>query len=171
MTDITEDALGRSRLDVAVAAPVTLARAAQVLGPARASWMGEPVPADVPVPAGMERHLIDLQMRMSERSSLVTFHKAAYLDVGAAEVTGDTVRAEVSWRAAGMAPLFPVFSGHLTWAHGSLSVSGFYAPPGGGMGVIADRLLLNVAARGTARWLLERIVTAMEAPSSDPASA
>ena len=37
------------------------------------------------------------------------------------------------------------------------------APPGGAVGAMADRLLLNVAARGTARRLLERIAEAMVA--------
>jgi len=39
----------------------------------------------------------------------------------------------------------------------------YYAPPGGGIGIVADRLLLNVAARGTARLLLEKIAAAMAA--------
>jgi hypothetical protein len=72
----------------------------------------------------------------------------------------------ISWRAAGLAPLFPVFSGRLRWADGELALDGYYAPPGGGLGMVADRLLLNVAARGTARLLLEKIAAAMrgEAP-------
>ncbi len=163
MNDTEADGLGQAHLEVSVPAPVDRDRAAAVLGPRRGAWMGEPVGADVTVPKGMERHLIDLQMRVAERSPLVTFRKAAYLDVGTLRETADSVRVEVSWRAAGMAPLFPVFAGHLTWAQGTLALSGDYAPPGGSVGVIADRLLLRVAARGTARWLLARIVDVMEA--------
>jgi hypothetical protein len=162
--------LGRAQLAVSLAAPVGLARAAAVLGPGRRAWMGEPVGPDVRVPDGMERHLIDLQMRTSERSPILTFRKAAYLDVGPVEATETAVRVEVSWRAAGLAPLFPVFSGHVTWSNDSLALQGVYAPPGGSVGIIADRLLLNTAARGTARWLLQRIVDVMVAsePSAEP---
>lgn len=165
--------IGRARLDVSIAAPVEMARAADVLGPSRAAWTGEPVLGDVPVPAGMARHLIDLQMRVAEHSPLVTFRKAAYLDVGEATTEAGAVRLEISWRAAGLAPLFPVFSGHLTWRRGRLAIRGVYAPPGGSVGVIADRLLFNIAARGTARWLLQRIVAVMEdlPPDGSPQTA
>jgi len=71
------------------------------------------------------------------------------------------IEVDISWQAAGLAPLFPVFSGRLSWADGDLSLDGYYAPPGGGIGIVADRLLLNVAARGTARLLLEKIAAAM----------
>src|SRR3989304_3619664 len=67
----------------------------------------------------------------------------------------------LSWRAAGLAPLFPVFAGTLTWTDGELQLVGVYAPPGGEIGLVADRLVLNVAARGTARWLLGRIAAVM----------
>ncbi|MEP6470312.1 MAG: hypothetical protein ABJC24_11110 [Chloroflexota bacterium] len=39
-------------------------------------------------------------------------------------------------------------------------MDGLYAPPGGAVGATADQLLLNVAARGTGRRLLERIAQA-----------
>ena len=73
------------------------------------------------------------------------------------------IEVAISWQAAGLAPLFPVFSGTLRWADDELSLDGYYAPPGGGIGIVADRLLLNVAARGTARLLLEKIAAAMAA--------
>jgi hypothetical protein len=161
--------IGRAHLAVAVPAPVPRERVIEVLGSARAGWVGgEAVaPADGAAPEGMERHLIDLRMRVGERSPLVTFHKAAYLDLGSVRDDGTGVSLEISWRAAGMAPLFPVFSGHLTWSQDVLRLGGEYAPPGGGVGVIADKLLLNVAARGTARWLLERIVRVLGGEPAD----
>jgi hypothetical protein len=162
----SEGADNRAYLDVAVSAASSPARALEVLGPARASWIGEDSTSDQPAPAGMERYLIDLRMRVGEHARIVTFRKAAYLDLGPAREGDGGVAVEISWRAAGLAPLFPVFSGHLTWAAETLRVTGVYEPPGGGVGVIADRLLFNMAARGTARWLLERIarVLAGEAP-------
>ncbi len=158
---------GRAHLDVAVPAPATRERALEILGPGRASWIGEEAVADAAAPAGMERYLIDLRMRVGEHARIVTFHKAAYLDLGTIDRRDDEVTVEISWRAAGLATLFPVFSGHLTWADGWLRVAGVYEPPGGGVGVIADRLLFNVAARGTARWLIERIARVMGGQPAD----
>ncbi len=164
-----EGGIGRAHLDVAAPARAARERVIEVLGPMRADWLdGDAVaPADGAVPEGMERRLIDLRMRVGERSRLVTFHKAAYLDLGSVRDDRTGVTVEISWRAAGMAPLFPVFSGHLTWSNDILRLGGEYAPPGGGVGVLADKLLLNVAARGTARWLLERIVRVLVGEPAD----
>lgn len=152
---------GTARLSARVPAKVTRRRAMAVLGEQeRAAWLGEVVPAEGL--GGWERHLVDLELRVNEEAPRITFRKAAYVDVGRARaVPQHPIEVPISWRAAGLAPLFPVFSGTLRWADGELSVDGFYAPPGGAVGILADRLLLNVAARGTARLLLERIAAAM----------
>lgn len=155
-----EEAIGTSRLQVAVAAPATADRAAQVLGPGRAAWLGELVEAGEAEGAG--RYLLDLELRVSEAAPRVAFRKAAYLDIGPVVDGPDGPTVELSWRAAGMATLFPVFAGSLAWRDGELQLDGYYAPPGGGVGQIADRLLLNVAARATGRRLLERIAEAMQ---------
>jgi hypothetical protein len=152
---------GTARLSVSVPAKVSRRRALAVLGAEeRGAWLGEIVEAD-----GLgerERHLVDLELRVNEQTPRITFRKAAYVDVGPVRAPQQQpIAVGISWRAAGLAPLFPVFSGTLTWADGELSLDGYYAPPGGGIGIIADRLLLNVAARGTARLLLERIAAAM----------
>jgi hypothetical protein len=115
------------------------------------SWLG-PELAEAPV--GMHRHQADLRLRVSDHPSLVTFGKAAYVDLGALQEIGDGWQVEVSWRAVSLAPLFPVFSGMLLARPDELSVSGWYAPPGGAIGRVADRALLHIAAEGTARWLL-----------------
>ena len=111
------------------------------------------------------RHITqaDLRLRVSERPGLVTFGKAAYVDLGEVLPLADGWQAEVSWRAASLAPLFPVFSGTLVARTGELSVSGWYAPPGGAVGRLADRALLHIAAEGTARSLLGEIDRAAEA--------
>ena len=67
------------------------------------------------------------------------------------------------WRAAGMTPLFPIFAGRLSWSDDELRLDGYYEPPGGNVGVVMDRLLLNVAARATGRRLLERIAEVLAA--------
>ncbi|HEY8772526.1 MAG TPA: hypothetical protein VIM66_05080 [Candidatus Limnocylindria bacterium] len=154
---------GTTRLSAHVAAKVSRRRALSVLGgDGRGDWLGETVETEGI--GDRERHLVDLELRVNEQTPRITFRKAAYVDVGPARAPAmEPIEVGISWRAAGLAPLFPVFSGTLTWADGELELDGYYAPPGGELGVIADRLLMNVAARGTARVLLKRIAEVMRA--------
>jgi len=126
------------------------ARLAWAVRAARA-WLG---PEVQPAPTGMRRYQADLRLRVSDRPSLVTFNKAAYVDFGPINVTNGGWQAEISWRASTLAPLFPVFSGSISAQDGELTISGWYSPPGGTVGRLADRALLHLAAGGTARWLL-----------------
>jgi hypothetical protein len=156
-----DEPLGTSRLEVAVPASARAARAAAVLGEQRDAWLGEivegPSTAD-----GQVRYLLDLELRVSDHRPRVSFRKAAFVDVGPLRAqAGGPLVLDISWRAAGLTPLFPVFAGTLRWQDGELRLDGVYAPPGGTVGAVADRLLLNVAARGTGRRLLERIAGAM----------
>lgn len=127
-----------------------LARLAWAIRAAR-TWLG---PEVAPAPPGLHRHEAALRLRVSESPSLVTFRKAAYVDLGEVCPLADGWEAEVSWRASTLAPLFPVFSGTLVARGEELTVSGWYAAPGGAVGRMADRALLHIAAEGTARWLL-----------------
>jgi len=156
-----EEPVGTSRLQVSHPASGSLAQAAEVLGAGRTAWLGELVEARAGEHAG--RYLLDLELRVTDAAPRVAFRKAAFVDVGPLEPDADGPTVEISWRAAGLATLFPVFAGRLSWRDGELVLDGYYAPPGGGMGVIADRLLLNVAARATGRRLLERIAEVMAA--------
>ena len=126
------------------------ARLAWAIRAARA-WLG---PEVEPAPPGMHRHHADLRLRVSEHPSLVTFGKAAYVDIGPVHPLDDDWEVEVAWRASTLAPLFPVFSGAIVARGEELTLSGWYAPPGGAVGRVADRALLHIAAEGTARWLL-----------------
>ncbi len=152
---------GTAHLAVTVRARVSRRRALALLtAPGRSAWLGDVI--EVLDQGARDRHLVDLELRVSEQTPRITFRKAAYVEVG--PITDESfgpIRIGISWRAAGLAPLFPVFSGTLLWDDGELRLDGYYAPPGGGIGIVADRLLLNVAARGTARLLLERIAAAM----------
>jgi hypothetical protein len=159
-----DEAIGTSRLHVTVAARVPRERAAGVLGPGRDAWLGDLVEASDDS-EGTSRYLLDLELRVSDAAPRVAFHKAAYVDLGPLREEGEAVWLEIGWRAAGLTPLFPVFAGRLTWVGGQLQLDGHYAPPGGTVGVVADRLLLNLAARGTGRRLLERISQEMTATS------
>ena len=88
---------------------------------------------------------------------LVTFRKAAYVDIGPLRALNEGWQAEIGWQAASLAPLFPVFAGTIVIRSGELTLSGSYAPPGGVIGRAADRALLHIAAEGTARWFLARV--------------
>jgi hypothetical protein len=126
------------------------ARLAWAIRAARA-WLGTEIE---PAPPGMHRHQADLRLRVSDHPSLVTFGKAAYVDIGPVLPHDDGWEVEVSWRASTLAPLFPVFSGTIVARGEELTLSGWYAPPGGAVGRVADQALLHIAAEGTARWLL-----------------
>lgn len=123
------------------------------------SWLGPSVDDG---PPGMRRHLTDLRLRVGDQPGRATFRKAAYVDIGRVRRVSDGYEVEISWRAATLAPLFPVFSGKLAIADGELRLEGWYAPPGGAIGFVVDRALLRVAARGTARWFLNEMVEAAE---------
>lgn len=113
------------------------------------------VPSDAP---GLRRYALDLRLRLGgDSAALTTFSKAAYLDIGQPRRAAAGWQVEIGWRASTAAPLFPVFAGTLVIGRDELRVEGLYAPPGGVVGRVADRMLLHVAASGTARWLLGEI--------------
>jgi len=145
---------GPVRLRASVPGQISPDVAASLLGPEVAAWLGQ-LAADPP--PGMRRFATDLRLRPDGGGLLATLHKAAYVDLGASQRVGDRLRVEISWRSATLAPLFPVFSGWLTVHPGELRLDGYYAPPGGAIGLVADRALLHLVARGTARWLLGQL--------------
>lgn len=158
------------RLRASEAGQISLEDAARLLGPGVTEWLGQPAGDS---PSGMRRFAADLRLRPDNAGLLATFHKAAYVDLGSSQRVSDGLRVEISWRSATLAPLFPVFSGWLTVGPGELHLDGYYAPPGGAIGLVADRALLHLAARGTARWLLRQLCKAAAgrpvAPAREPA--
>ena len=117
-------------------------------------WLGQAV--DI---AGLEpgttRYLTDLVLPLPPDGRLLSLHKAAFVDVGpVVDRPEGGCDVEIAWRSASLAPLFPVFAGHLQARASGLTIEGHYAPPGGIVGRTADRMLLHTAARGTARWFL-----------------
>ncbi len=118
------------------------------------SWLG-PQAADSPAAGGLTRHLADL--RLSDRFLM---RKAAYIDLGQLRSVPEGVAFDVAWRAASLAPLFPVFTGEITVRAAELTLEGHYAPPGGVLGLGLDRALLHLAAQATAGWLLGRLAQA-----------
>lgn len=118
---------------------------------------------DVP---GIRRYETDLGLPLRPGSQRTIFRKAALVDLGAPETTATGLHVPIAWRSATMAPLFPVFAGALEVLPDELVLDGWYAPPGGSAGLVVDRAFLNLAARGTARWFLDRIGEAIETPGA-----
>jgi hypothetical protein len=128
-------------------------RVAELLAAGATAWL--PGSDELPEVDGLRRYAVDLRLPLGgEGGRLLTFSKAAYLDIGMPRRTSAGWEVEIAWRAARGAPLFPVFSGWLTLDAVELRLEGLYAPPGGVVGRVADRMLLHLAANGTARWLL-----------------
>jgi hypothetical protein len=128
-----------------------------------AAWLGEAEPRGV-TEDGYRRYAIDLRLRVGgDETPLLTLGKAALLDLGEVSAAPEGYEVEIGWRASTAAPLFPVFSGTLSVGH-ELRIEGIYAPPGGVVGRIADRVLLHTAANGTARWLLRQLADAATRP-------
>lgn len=134
-----------------------------------AAWL--PGATELETVHDLRRFAVDLRFRVGPGDrSFLTFRKAALLDLGSPQRGTGGWAAEIGWRASGAAPLFPVFSGQLKIGPIQLMIEGLYAPPGGSLGRLADRVLLHTAAQATARWLLEQ-VNLMPAPSPSDAPA
>jgi hypothetical protein len=146
-----------SHLVVSRPVSVSLKRLAGALRAPRA-WLG----AEVDAPEGVHRYEVDMRLRVSDRPSLVTFRRAAYLDLGEHRWSNDGWEVDVSWRASSLAPLFPVFSGRIVARDGALLLSGWYAAPSGLLRSAADGIVLRIAATGIARWLLASLEAAAQ---------
>jgi hypothetical protein len=156
-------------IDKAVAAePVSLyvTDRAHGLDPARAraafadlGWLGRPVAA---APGSRWRRIAtDLELPVRDGSGPAV-RKAALIDVGAVRETRDGLHVPIAWRSASLAPLFPVFAGHLEITGSGLALSGRYAPPFGRVGLLIDQTLLQFVATRTAQALLARIARRLE---------
>ncbi len=136
-------------------------RVRDLLGDLAGQWLGSPV-TDPPPSPGLRRHATDLTLSVGDGSSGVLFRKAAFVDLGPVCAIPGGWALEINWCSATLAPLFPVFAGYLSvTASTLLTLDGYYAPPGGEVGLALDRLILHVAARGTAQRLLDRLAEAL----------
>lgn len=146
------------KLYVAVPARVDLGRAPEVLGSAEADWLGQRVAEEA---SEIRRFSCDLELRVGP-DRLATFRKSAIVGLGAPRRDDDAWVVPIEWRAATLAPLFPVFVGDLRLGVDRIELDGRYAPPGGSIGYVLDRTLLHIAARGTGRWFLRKVVSALD---------
>ncbi len=144
------------------AGPLDVSRLCPLLD--NAPWLGQAVDVDG-LPAGATRYLTDLVLPLPPDGRLLSLHKAAFVDLGPVVNRPDGgCDVDIAWRSASLAPLFPVFAGHLTARATGLTIEGHYAPPGGVVGRTADRMLLHTAARGTARWFLGHLAATLREP-------
>lgn len=121
------------------------------------TWLGRIV--EVPErPGGPRRVETDLTYALSDDPRILTFRKAALVDIAVVGDPDGTCSGIVEWRAATFAPLFPVFAGTVRVHEGGLRLEGGYAPPGGGVGLLVDRAILHHFAERTAVWFLDRLM-------------
>jgi hypothetical protein len=149
---------GVVKLYVAVPARADLGRAPEVLGSVDADWLGQRVSEDA---SEIRRFSCDLELKVGP-DRRATFRKSAIVGLGAPARDHDAWVVPIEWRAATLAPLFPVFVGHLRLSVDRIELDGRYAPPGGSIGYVLDRALLHIAARGTGHWFLQKVLSALD---------
>lgn len=140
-------------------AAIDLATVDAVLGAPLASWLGERIDNDE---LGRRRFACDLELAVGQGDRRAEFHKSAIVTLGDPVDLGAARQIPVEWRAASLAPLFPVFVGRMTLARSSVRLDGYYAPPLGLLGVAIDRAMLGAGARRVARWFLWRVIEAID---------
>jgi hypothetical protein len=149
-------------LRLAIPARLDLGRVPAAFGRPDADWLGQRVPDDV---SEIRRFACDLELNVGpDRRAM--FRKSAIVGVGAPVRDDASWLVPIEWRAATLATLFPVFAGHLRLSADRIELDGYYAPPGGTIGYVLDRALLRIAARGTARWFLRKVVWVLEGGTS-----
>jgi hypothetical protein len=145
-------------LRLTMPARLDLGRVIATLGRADADWLGQRLPDEEPE---IRLFACDLELDVGpDRRTL--FRKSAIVGVGRPIHDHVSWRVPIEWRAATLAPLFPVFAGHLRLRPDRIELDGRYAPPGGTIGYVLDRALLRIAARGTARWFLRKVVGVLD---------
>ncbi len=144
------------RLSIRIPATIDLERAAEALGGPEAPWLGERLPGD---DLEARRFACDLELGVGGDRRLA-FRKSAIVSLGALSRLDSGWAVPIEWRAATLAPLFPVFVGQLELRASSIVLAGYYAPPFGDLGIALDRVALGLGARRVARWFIRRVATA-----------
>jgi hypothetical protein len=134
---------------------VDLDRVPLAFGDEAPNWLGQPTGRDE---GGLERHLCDLEL-LVRPGTRAMFRKSAIVSVGVPRWRLDSWVVPIEWRAASLAPLFPVFVGRLVIAADRILLDGHYAPPFGVVGYMLDRAVLSTVARATGRWFLNKVAS------------
>ena len=121
------------------------------------TWLGRVVGAP-PGRPDLLRVEADLAFVLHTDRRVLTFRKAALVDMGVVSLDEKGCAGDIGWQAASFAPLFPVFAGRLVVQPTGLNLQGVYAPPSGDIGLLIDRMFLHYFAQRTADWFLDRLV-------------
>jgi hypothetical protein len=128
---------------------------------ANLEWLGPPVAGSTDR-LDLRRVRADLELPIFDGSATGPIRKTALIDLGTPAMLGDALVVEVGWQSDSMAPLFPVFAGHLRLTESSLVLEGRYAPPFGRLGLLIDERILHFVARRTAQAFLARLAARVE---------
>jgi hypothetical protein len=120
------------------------------------SWLGQSIDRREGDPQD-RRVVTDLELPIIDGSGRRPIRKSAVIDLGPAKNVDGDLFVNIAWRSAGLAPLFPVFAGHLQISATRLTLDGRYAPPFGRLGLLMDEALLHLVARRTAQAFLGRL--------------
>ncbi len=127
------------------------------------SWLGQSI--DPPEGDSQSRRVAtDLELPILDGSGKLPIRKSALIDLGPAKNVDGSLHVDIAWRSAGLAPLFPVFAGHLEISATRLTLDGRYAPPFGKLGLLIDEALLHLVARRTAQAFLGRLAARCQGP-------
>ncbi len=125
-------------------------------------WFGSRV--DGPPPhVDLRRVSANLELAILNGNGSGPIRKSALIDFGPPLVLASAVLVEIGWHSATLAPLFPVFAGHLRITATGLDLEGRYAPPFGRLGLLIDASILHLAARRTADAFLVKLAAGMVA--------
>jgi len=127
------------------------------------SWLGRPLDPPSGHPES-RRIATDLDLPVLDGSGKGPIRKSALIDLGPAQSVDGSIVVDIAWRSASLAPLFPVFAGHLQISGDRLALDGRYAPPFGKLGLLIDGALLHLVARRTAQAFLARLAARCLAP-------
>jgi hypothetical protein len=137
--------------------PVELGRVPAILGGDDAPWLGERAPSQR---LDVRRFYCDLELHAGGVERAI-FRKSAIVGFGEPKQDQAGWIVPIEWQAATLAPLFPVFAGHLRVRADRIELEGSYAPPGGKLGQALDASLLGIAARATGRWFVHKLGAAL----------
>ena len=161
MTEAISNIVGQAVAPLEASRPLHADPASLCRALAHPEWLGQLIAGPDERP-DLRRVHTDLAFMVGADRRILTFRKAALVDIGLVPLGAHECAGEIAWRAASFAPLFPVFAGRLVVRADTLHLDGVYAPPGGGVGLLVDRAILHYFAQRTAGWFLDRLAAELE---------
>lgn len=138
---------------LALAGPLRLAWVPKLFGLDTAPWLGERAPD---VRAGARTYRCDLDLQVGGDDHIM-LRESVLVTISAVTPVESGWDVWIDWRAAAVAPRFPVFAGLLRLRPGRLELTGYFSPPGGRVDRRADVAALDTVVRATGRWFLRTV--------------